>query len=186
MENISNIKKLTRASMLLVFALVVIFLGSRMGGAILNSTVVGTLVNAIIISAVLITDLKFGILVGFSTPILAALTGQLAAPMMPFIPFIMAGNITLAVVFGVFHKHIDKYGKYIGIAAGAVLKTLVLVISAKYLVVLLNINIPKPILAKLAVLMSYPQLFTAVAGGIVALLLYSVFNKYYVKASGNI
>jgi hypothetical protein len=114
--------------------------------------------------------------------VLAALTGQLAAPMVPFVPFIMLGNVTIAVVFGLFSRYIKTYGSFLGIAAGAVLKTLVLALSAKYLVVLLNINIPKPVLAKLVAVMSYPQAYSAVAGGIIAMAFYSIFNKIYKKA----
>jgi uncharacterized membrane protein len=179
MENINNVKKLTRASMMLVFALVVIFTGSRLGGVTFNSFVVGPLVNAVIIATVLISDTKFGMLVGLCTPVLAALTGQLASPMVPFVPFIMAGNITFALIFGLLSKYIKKYGNYVGIGVGAVLKTLVLAVSAKYLVVLLSISIPKPVMAKLITVMSYPQLYSAVAGGIVALIFYSVFKKAY-------
>ena len=179
MNNINYVKKLTRASMLLVFAFIIIFTGSRIGGAVFNSFVVGPLVNAVILITVMITDIKFGALVGFSTPILAALTGQLAAPMVPFVPFVMAGNITLAVVFGILNKYVKTYGSYFGIAAGAILKTLVLVFSAKYLISIFNLNIPKPIVSKLVILMSYPQLYSAIAGGILALIVYSIFKRTY-------
>ena len=45
MENTSNTKKLTRASMLLIFAFIIIFIGSRTGGAMFNQFVVGPLVS---------------------------------------------------------------------------------------------------------------------------------------------
>lgn len=182
MENINNVRKLTRASMLLVFALTIIFIGSRFGGATFNSFVVGPLVNAVIILAAMLTDMKFGILVSISTPILAALTGQLAAPMVPFVPFIMLGNATLAVTFRLFHSWFKTYGRYIGILVGAVLKTAFLVLSVNYLVTVFNLNIPKPIISKLAVVMSYPQLYSAIAGGAVALVFYTIFKRVNFKS----
>jgi len=182
MENINNVRKLTRASMLLVFALIIILIGSRFGGVTFNSFVVGPLVNGVIITTVLITDTKFGILVGICTPILAVLTGQLAAPMVPFSPFIMLGNATYALLFGISYKYIKNYGSYAGIALGAVFKMIILLTSVKYLVPLFGVNIPKPVLTKLSVMMSYPQIITAVSGGIVALIFYSIYKRTYAKA----
>jgi nicotinate-nucleotide pyrophosphorylase (carboxylating) len=98
----------------------------------------------------LVSDIKFGALVGFATPVLAALTGQLNPAMVPFVPFIMIGNITLAVIFGLCYKYIKVFGQYLGVIAGASLKTLLLVFSAKYLVTFFKLNIPKPIFTKLS------------------------------------
>jgi len=181
MENKQYIINITRASMLLVFAIIIIFIGSRSGGAILNQFVIGPLVNGVIILAVLICDMKYGILIGLLTPVIAGLTGQLAQPMIPFSPFIMLGNVTLALVFGLCIKYMKSLGIYIGIAVGAVFKTLVLVLSVKYLVSLFNINLPQPVMSKLAVMMSYPQLYSAIGGGIVSILFYSIYKKYILK-----
>lgn len=174
-ENIDNVKKLTRASMMVVFAFIITFIGARLGTAMFNQFVVGPLINAVIISAVLYTDLKFGVLVSLVTPLLAVITGQFTA--VPFAPFIMAGNATLAVIFYCCSKYAGKFGSYIGIAAGALLKTIVLTVSIRYLVALFKIGLPKPMVAKLSVMMSYPQLYSAVAGGIVAMIFYSIFAK---------
>lgn len=179
----NNVKKLTRASMLLVFALIIIFIGARTGGAAFNQIVVGPLVNAVIITSVLITDMKFGSLVAIITPVLAAITGQFT--IIPFMPFIMLGNVTFAVLFGLCSKYIKTYGNYVGIAVGAVLKTAVLVVSVKYLIGLFNLGLKPPVVEKLAAAMSYPQLFTAVAGGVIAILFYSVFVKRYEKVGLN-
>ena len=180
-EKINNVQRLTRSSMLLVFVLIIIFLGSRFGGATFNSFIVGPMVNAVIITTVLVVNIKYAVLVGFLTPVMAAITGQLLPPMVPFVPFIMAGNITYALVFGLFSKHIKRYGNYAGIVIGAVLKTFVLIISVKYLVSLFSINIAGNVMNKLAAVMSYPQLYTAAAGGIIAMLFYLVYKRSYLK-----
>ncbi|KPU43606.1 hypothetical protein OXPF_30470 [Oxobacter pfennigii] len=177
MEKVNNVKKLTRASMLLLFALIITFTGARFGGATFNSFFVGPLINAVILTAVLVTDIKFGVLVAAATPVLAALTGQLAAPMVPFAPFVMAANIICAVAFGICIKINEAYGKYIGIAAGAILKTAFLMIAVKYLISAFSLNMPQPVMTKLISVMSYPQFFTAVAGGIIALIFSPLLNK---------
>lgn len=180
MENINNVRKLTRASMLLVFALVIIFTGARLGGAVFNQIVVGPLVNAVLFTTILIVDLKFGVLVAISTPILAAVTGQFT--ILPFLPFIMVGNIILVLTFGIFIKLIKKYGSYIGVAAGAVLKFLFLSVSASYMVSLFNLPIPQAAVKKLGEAMSYPQLYTALAGGVVAIIFNFFFKRNYRNA----
>jgi hypothetical protein len=165
-----------------VFALVIIFIGARFGGLTFNSFVVGPLVNAVIMTTVLVSGIQYGVMVGLLTPVMAALTGQLLPPMVPFMPFIMLGNITLAIVFGLLAKHAGKFGSFIGIVVGAVLKTLVLVLSVKYLITLFGINMAPKVMEKLYAAMSYPQLYTAIAGGIIALLLYAVYKKAYLKS----
>jgi hypothetical protein len=175
MVNTNNVKKLTRASMLLVFALVIIFIGSRLGGSAFNQVVVGPLVNAVIIAAVLITDLKFGILVSLLTPVLAFITGQFT--MLPFVPFIMAGNAIMAVSVGVIEKLVKKHGIYIGIVVGAVLKALFLMISVNYLIALFNLPLSEKQIKMLGVAMSWSQLYTALAGGVVAVIFFNVFKK---------
>jgi hypothetical protein len=77
------------------------------------------------------------------------------------------------------------YGTYIGIVVGAVLKTLLLAFSARYLILIFKMPFPKPVMQKLAVMMSYPQLYSALAGGAVALLLYSIFKRTYGKTAIN-
>lgn len=185
MDNINNVKKLTRAGMLLALAFIIIFIGSRLEGATFNQVVVGPLVNTVIIVAVMATDLKYGILISFATPILAVITGQFPAAGAPFVPFIMIGNGVLSVTVWFMDKYVKKYGLYIGIVVGAVLKALVLTVSIRYLVVLFGIGLPKPLIAKLSVMMSYPQLYSAIAGGIIAVIFYSVYKKNWGKMQIN-
>lgn len=182
MENINNVKKLTRASMMAAIAFVIIFIGARLGSATYNQLFVGPLVNAIILTALLITDLKYGVLVSLLTPIIAAITGQFT--LVPFMPFIMVGNAILALSFGIFNKKLNKYGSYVGILVGSVLKTLFLFLSAKYLVQLFKLNIPEKAIPKLVAAMSMNQFYTAIVGGIIALLVYKfVYLKAYKKIS---
>ena len=175
MDKNSSVKNMTRASMFIVVALIITFMGARFGTAGINQWAIGPLVNAVIILAILFTDLKFGLLVSLSTPVLALITGQFTIP--PFTPFIMAGNAVLTLVFFLCARNIKKYGKYMGILFGAILKTAALTISIRYLVRLFKLAIPEPAIEKLTVMMFLPQFYSAIVGGIAALFLYSLLRN---------
>ncbi|HBM79543.1 MAG: ECF transporter S component [Clostridiales bacterium] len=175
MEKISNTKKLTRSAMLLAFAFVIILIGAQFGGVFYNQFIVAPIVNASILAAVLFADTKYGVLVGLLTPVLALITGQFNIP--PFTPFIMVGNALLALSFGLSAKYFISGGKYIGIIIGAIIKALFLSFSVNYLVSLFGIGIPAKVISKLKIVMSYNQAYTALAGGIIVLLLYEVYKR---------
>ncbi|HBM76343.1 MAG TPA: hypothetical protein DD429_12440 [Clostridiaceae bacterium] len=185
MENISNVKKLTRAGMMVAFAFIIIFIGSRLEGAAFNQLVVGPLVNTVIIISLLTTDLKYGILVSLLTPVIALITGQFPSLGAPFVPFIMIGNSILTLSIWVCERYIRKYGLYVGIVIGAILKALMLSVSIKYLVALFKIGIPKPLVAKLSIMMSYPQFYTAIIGGVIAVIFYSAYKRNHRKIQIN-
>lgn len=166
-------KNIVKTSMLLAIAIVIQLLGRSFPQ--INQFLVGPLINAILILATFICDTKWGVLTGLLTPILAWLVGQLPAPMAPFIPFIIIGNLVYVIAFGVLSKY--KYGKYIGILVGSFVKYLFLSFSATKVVYLLDVNIPKKVLEKLAIMMSTPQLVTAIIGGIFALILITLLAR---------
>jgi len=149
-------KNIVKTSMLLAIAIVIQLLGRSFPQ--INQFLVGPLINAILILATFIW-----------------LVGQLPAPMAPFIPFIIIGNLVYVIAFGVLSKY--KYGKYIGILVGSFVKYLFLSFSATKVVYLLDVNIPKKVLEKLAIMMSTPQLVTAIIGGIFALILITLLAR---------
>jgi len=106
---------------------------------------------------------------------MALLVGQLASPMMPFIPFIMIGNILYVVVFGVLKD--KNFGLYIGILAGAFIKFIFLYLSATKLVYVFGLNLPEKILTKLAVSMGFTQFITAIAGGIITVIIIKILKQ---------
>jgi riboflavin transporter len=170
----NNLRKLIRASMLLAIAIVFQIIGRNTPQV--SQFLVGPVVNAILILTAVVCGIQWGVGVGIITPILAWLVGQLAAPMAPFIPFIMAGNLLYVVCFGILNKYI-KYGSYLGVGLGSLIKFAFLSISASKLVSIFSINIPSKVASKLIIAMGVPQLITAVIGGILALIFINILSK---------
>jgi len=170
----TNSKKLVRSALLLALAIVIQAIGSRIPQV--SQLFVGSVVNAVLIISVMICGTVWGCMIGGLTPLLAWLIGQLPAPMGPFVPFIMLGNIILVLIFGILYND-SKVRQIAGIILGALLKFAFLYLSASKLVALFKLSIPKPITQKLVIMMGIPQLITALIGGFIALVLFDVLNK---------
>jgi hypothetical protein len=123
--------------------------------------VTGTIVNATIIGASLSFGLAGGLLAGVLPSSIALLCGVLPAPLVPMIPFIIAGNAVLALVVA---SHRTR-NYWASTAAGAVLKFALLYASSAVVITrLLHQSIPPSIVH----MMAWPQLVTAVMGAMVA------------------
>lgn len=170
-----NVTLLVQSSLLLAFAIVFQFVGSKFPG--LNQYLVGSVVNAILLTSAYICGTFYGIAVGVLTPWTALLVGQLNPAMVPFIPFIMIGNAILVAVFGLLCKK-SNFGKYIGVLLGSLLKFGFLYLSANKLIHIFGMNLKAEIEKKLIVSMGIIQLFTALIGGVIALgLIYTLFKR---------
>jgi hypothetical protein len=123
----------------------------------------GPLINTLLFLAAALINPVGGVLVGLLTPFLAFSFGILAVPAIPLIPVIMAGNALLVIVFGLLLKK-----PVLGVAAASFTKYIVMALGvSKILPLLLNIKLPPKVLYAL----STQQLFTALAGGIIALII---------------
>jgi len=170
----NNLKNLTRAAFLLAIAIIFQLIGRTFPG--IGQILVGPAVNAILILAATICGLWLGVAVGILTPLLAWILGQLAAPLAPFIPFIIVGNLIFVILYYNFRK-INKYGDIIGIIIGAIFKFLFLFLSATKIVVALNIFTNPKIIKTLSVAMGVLQLITALVGGMIALVLLKLLKN---------
>lgn len=146
-------KILTRSALILALAIVVQSIR-------LPQYLTGPLVNMLLFLASALVSPLSGILVGLFTPLLAFSMGIM--PLAPAVPVIMAGNCFLALLFGLFR------GKpIVGVIVAALTKYAVMALSVFYLFpMLLHISFPP----KLAVTLTTPQLFTALGGGFIALI----------------
>jgi len=171
-----NISKETHhmiiAALLLTLGVMIQILGKNIPQV--NQLFVGPIVNAILILAVYFSGVKWAMLIGALTPLLAFFTGVLATPMAPFIPFIAIGNFLYVLIFSFFKNR--KNGDSIGVLAGSLLKFLFLFFSATKLIDLIAIGIPQPIKEKLAVSMGLPQFIAALVGGAIAIALYKMLK----------
>lgn len=173
MDNNSNAtKKLARSALLLAIAIVVQAIGSKLP-PVVSQIVTGTIVNTVLLMTAYICGISYGIGVGVLTPVFAFILGQLAAPMGPFVPFIIIGNAIIVIIFGLF-KSKGSWGKYVGIVLGAFFKFAFLFLSAVKIVKLLGLPFPAKVAANLAKAMGPLQLITALLGGIVSLIIIQI------------
>ncbi|MFZ7103683.1 MAG: hypothetical protein ACOWWO_13660 [Peptococcaceae bacterium] len=142
--NIST-KILTRTAILLAVALAV--------QQIKLQWLTGPAINAILILAVGYAGVSSGVIIGLLTPVLAFTQGIM--PLAIAVPFIMLGNIVYCYGFYWARKTNDL----VGIAVGAILKFCLLAGAVKFI-----IQVPP----KVAQALSFPQLVTAIIGGLIA------------------
>ncbi len=153
MEN-NKIKFITRTGILLAVALVI-----QMGG--LPQPITGPLINTVLYLSALLVGSGSGVIIGVCTPVIAFMRGILPAPLGPMIPFIALGNGVLVFVFSL----LKGKNKILGIILASLTKYAILAVTVKFIV-----DVPD----KIAQLMSLPQLFTALSGGVIAILAYKV------------
>ena len=174
MSNSKNVdvKNLVRSSLFLALALVAQIIGKNATQAI-SQIFVGSIINTILLLAAFTCGKWWGAGVGILTPVLALLVGQLNPAFAPFIPFIMAGNVILVLIFGYLNE-LNAWGKYLGVVLGAVCKFLFLFLCASQLFKNLK---PEKMATLLAKAMGTPQLITALIGGVIALALIEILKK---------
>jgi uncharacterized membrane protein len=102
------------------------------------------------------------ILVGLIPSVVALSTGLLPAVLAPIIPFIMISNTILILTFA----YLRRKNFWLGVTAASVLK-FVFLFSMSAMVMD----------SKMASMMSWPQLLTALAGGVIAYLALKSFKK---------
>ncbi len=132
-----------------------------------QQAITGVLVNAALFISVMLLGLQGAILIALIPSLIALSIGLLPSILAPMIPFIMAGNVVLILVF----NHLKEKSYWLGVVSASILKFLFLFGASS---VVINLIVKKEIAVKAAAMMSWPQLFTALAGGLIA---YLFFNK---------
>ena len=150
----------------------------------MGQLVTGSCVNTVLAVAALVGGLNCGLVVALCSPVLAYLLG--IAPQILTVPAIMVGNSVFVVLL---HLLADKSGKkllkqVIAWVVAAAAKFAALYAIVVWLICgvlsqsLLAAGVMKePMLKMLPATFSWPQLFTALIGGAVALLLVPVLRK---------
>ena len=150
----------------------------------MGQLVTGSCVNAVLAVSALVGGLSCGLTVALISPVLAFLLG--IAPQVLTVPAIMVGNSVFVVLLV---RLADKTGKNIVKQVIAWLSAAVAKFAALYAIVvwlicgvlsesLLASGVMKaPMLKALPATFSWPQLFTALIGGAVALLIVPVLRK---------
>jgi hypothetical protein len=134
-----------------------------------NQFITGPIVNATLIVATVLLGTSNGVLVGLFPSTIALGIGLLNPVLAPLVPFIIAANAIFVVVF-----HALRGRNYwLAVAVGAVLKA-ALLFGASFIVA--NMITSPAIAANLAQMMSWPQLVTAFAGGVLAFAYLRIVN----------
>lgn len=129
--------------------------------------ITGPIVNAVLI----LTLLKFGfrnaVAIAMVPSLMALSGGLLPIVLAPVVPFIMISNVIL--ILGVdwcYNNFKDKTkGYWVGVIVGAGLKFSFLFLSVN---IISGLLIKQELAMKVAQMMSWPQLYTAVIGGAIA------------------
>lgn len=150
----------------------------------MGQLVTGSCVNAVLAVSALVGGLGCGATVAVISPVLAYLLG--IAPQILTVPAIMVGNAVYVVLLSVLS---DKTGKNIAKQVIAWVAAAAAKFAALYAIVVLLICgvlsesllasgvMKAPMLKALPATFSWPQLFTALIGGAVALLIVPVLRK---------
>lgn len=132
--------------------------------------ITGPIVNACLFIATAILGVQAGIMLGLLPSLVALSVGTLPTPLAPMVPFIMASNAIMVVAFSYFkQKHFA-----VGVISASILKFLFL-FSTSYIVI--HLIAQKPIAQKASVMMSWPQLTTALLGGLLAFAFLQIYKK---------
>ena len=120
-----------------------------------NQWITGTIVNAILFLAVWRVGVVNATLVAILPSSIALVRGLLPVPMAVLIPYIILSNIVLIAIFYALKKY-----PFAGIISASLAKFLFLFAISTYF-----IKIAGPLLF----MIQWPQLFTALAGGLIAI-----------------
>ena len=121
----------------------------------------GMMVNATLFLAVYIIGLRGALLLGTIPSLIALANGTLPFVLLSMVPFIIAGNAILATVF-----HILRIRSFwLGSVCASFLKFIFLFASSS---VIADLVLKKEIAKSVLMMMSWPQLFTALAGSVLA------------------
>lgn len=152
-----SVQTLTKLAILLAITLAFQMLG-------LPQPFTGPAVNAMLILSTLALGPVGAALIGMLTPVIAFTRGILPPPLGPAIPFIVLGNWALIFTFA----GLQRVNSYLALGVGAVLKFFILAGAVRFF-----LAVPPPI----AKALQFPQLLTALAGGIVALLVWAALQR---------
>ncbi len=134
-----------------------------------NQFIVGPIVNAVLFWVALRVGIANAIFIAVVPSMIALLRGMLPPQAVLAIPYIIAGNIAMIMTFSLVVNQFKKsVFLYFGVIAGALVKTAVIFLPVLYILKLTGV---------VAFMMSWPQLVTAIIGGLVVVRVQKYFQK---------
>lgn len=137
----------------------------------------GPIINALLILSFLYLGRSKSLFLALIPSTVALARGLLPLLLAPMVPFIMISNCIYLLIFAKLRTE-SQTKNFLAIFAASVIKASFLFLISK---LLMENMLAAPLASKIANMMSWPQLWTAVLGGIMALLIDSGLKKKYVK-----
>ncbi len=139
-----------------------------------NQIITGSIVNATLFMSVMVLGLKPAIILGVIPSIIALFIGILSPILISIIPYIMLSNAIMVSVFYLLKK--ENY--WLSIIVSSFFKFLFLFTISNFVIKLI---IKEEIAKSIAITMSYPQLITALTGGLIAYTILKSLNFEFKK-----
>lgn len=135
----------------------------------------GPIVNALLILCLVLVGVRSALILCLVPSLVALGSGLIPSVLAPMVPFVMVSNAILVVAMDYFLSRSQAGSAYWkGLATGAGLKFLFLFLNISLVSGLL---IKQELAAKVAQMLSWPQLFTALTGGMMAFVLLKFLKK---------
>ncbi len=134
-----------------------------------SQTITGIIVNAVLFVSTFILGIFPAIFIAFVPSFIALASGILPFTFFPFIPFIIVSNIILVLTF---HYFKSKY--WLAITFSSFFK-FVFLSSTSYLII--NFFLGEKVALVVGNIMTWPQFFTAIFGGITAYFVLKALKK---------
>jgi len=129
-----------------------------------------TLSLAALLMSVILLGMRGAVLLSLLPSLVSLSFGLLPMVMAPMVPFIIMGNIILVYVFNLLREK----NFFLGLIPGALLKFSFLFLISNFVI---SFFVKQAVADKVALMMSYPQLITALMGGLLVYLLTYKYNK---------
>lgn len=140
----------------------------------ISQLITGSLVNFILFSMTMLLDAKSGVTVGVLSSVFATLIGITMFPILTLA--IALGNAVLVVVFVLFYKNNHKILNYIALFVAALAKYVCISVMITFLIRYIP-DIKEPQIKMLTIMFSWPQLITALCGGILSFMCMPLIRK---------
>lgn len=134
-----------------------------------NQFFTGPIVNAIFYISVVLLGVNRTLYIALIPSVVAFSVGLLPFIIYPIVPFIIIGNIIQILVFNSFQK---KF--WLGVILSSVLKSLFIFVAGS---VIFEMVLKKDLSPAVALIFSWPQLLTALTGGVIAYLFLKMIKK---------
>jgi len=135
-----------------------------------NQLATGPIVNAVLFISAVILGLEKTLFICLIPSVIAMSVGLLPPVLAPMVPFIMISNVLMVFVF----FYTKKINYWIAMISASFAKFIFLYISSFAVV---NLVVKKELATAIINMMSWPQLFTALAGGVLAFFFLKFIGK---------